>query len=75
MQMLGSGRDNQGSSDGGSDGGYDGQQDSQSQAPAQRPQQSAAPAQAATTGGGSNYSEFDDDIPFASIRGPALYVI
>lgn len=74
MQMLGSGRDNQGSSDGGSDGGYDGQQDSQSQAPAQRPQQTTAPA-AASTGGGSNYADFDDDIPFAGIRGRALYVI
>jgi single-strand DNA-binding protein len=62
MQMLGSGRDGGSASyDGDMDQG--GGQESYSQAPARQASQAQVPA-ASKPAGGSNFDDFDDDIPF-----------
>jgi single-strand DNA-binding protein len=62
MQMLGSGRDGGSASyDEGMDQG--GGQESYNQAPSRQPAQGQAPA-ASKPAGGSNFDDFDDDIPF-----------
>ncbi len=78
MQMLGGNRDKDSSGSNDNGGGYDGQQqdNQQSQSSQQKPQQSSGSSPAPTqTGGGSNYSDFDDDIPFRSYSGRELYVV
>lgn len=73
MQMLGA-RDNKGDSDNG--GGYDGQQyDNQQSKSGENNSQSNNNQSNDSLGGGSNYSYHDDEIPFAGVRGAALYVI
>jgi single-strand DNA-binding protein len=62
MQMLGSGRDSGSTSyDGDMDQG--GASDSYNQAPARQAPQTQSPA-ASKPAGGSNFDDFDDDIPF-----------